>query len=146
MRLPFSSSPGESLRETSQPQSHLPPLSPSPHSPHTRRPPKTAVSTATRRHSLGAPRCRLPEQHADGNPPKAPASQSASAQPEPARTPQAARGPVRQNMLLYMKLPTRGRGGGGRGVSTPARELLDISMIACYDHAMWSGGSALNPN
>lgn len=67
---------------------------PSPHSPHNQLP-KTIVSMVTGRHSLGAPRYGLHEQHADENLPKAPASHSAGAQPEQAKTPLAGHRPGR---------------------------------------------------
>ncbi len=78
---------------------------PSPHSPHNQLP--TIVSMVTGRQSPN-PRCRLHEQHTDENQPKAPASHSASAQPEQGRTPWAVHVPVRYNML-YMKFMTCGR-------------------------------------
>lgn len=93
LQLPFSSSPSKSLGKTSQPQSHLPPLSPRLiHRITSSLKPLFPWQPGVTH--LG-PRCRLPEQHADENPPKAPANRSASAQPEQARTPQAVHWPER---------------------------------------------------
>lgn len=135
--LPFSSSPSEPLGETSQLQSHLPPLSPRliHHITSSLKPLFPWQPGVT--HS--GPRCRLHEQHADENLPKAPASYSASAQPEQARIPRAVHGPVRYNML-YMKFMTCGR----ESVDILS-VVADISMMACYNHATWSSRSVLNP-
>ncbi len=135
--LPFSSSPSEPLGETSQLQSHLPPLSPRliHHITSSLKPLFPWQPGVT--HS--GPWCRLHEQHADENLPKAPASYSASAQPVQARTPRAVHGPVRYNML-YTKFMTCGR----ESVDILS-VVADISMMGCYNHATWSGILDLNP-
>lgn len=124
--LPFSSSHSEPLVETSQPQSHLPPLSLHliHHITSSLKPVFPWQLGVTQSGAL----CRLPEQHVDENLPKASTSHSAAAQSEQVRTPQAVHGPVHYN-VLYMKFMWK---------SVDILSVVaGIAMMTCYNHMTW---------
>lgn len=99
VQLPFSSSTSEPLGETSQPQSHLPPLSPRLfHNITSSLKPLFPWQLGV---THSGPLYRLHEQYVDENLPKAPASCSARARLEQVRTPRAMHRPARLQHVVH---------------------------------------------